>query len=272
MRILEDTPVPGEDYLVCENRGSGIGAMLAALRDAGMSPPHFHDSVAIFRITFPNYTLFDQGTLSWLASIGGDSLTDSQRVGLALLRNGQELSNEVFRKFNALDSRQATRELKALVDRGLIESRSSGRWTTYHLPTGPDRVAQRTLPWGQGNEVTPEKGPEAVVRLLERRGTLSRAELAGLLSAPDSTVRYWLRKLIAAGRVRRTTERPRAPTVRYGLTSGEVVLVTDQGRVVAEGGVLLAGRPHDPGNYPASPVRVPEGTVADLLAEERDEG
>ncbi|HSW29712.1 MAG TPA: ATP-binding protein [Longimicrobiales bacterium] len=272
MRILEDTPVPGEDYLVCENRGSGIGAMLVALRDAGMSPPLFHDSVAIFRITFPNHTLFDQGTLSWLASIGGDSLTDSQRVGLALLRNGQELSNEVFRKFNALDSRQATRELKALVDRGLVESHSSGRWTTYHLSMGPGRFAQRVLPWGQGVAVTPEKGPEAVARLLERRGTLSRAELADLLGAPDSTVRYWLKKLIAAGRVRRTTEKARAPGVRYGLTPGEFVLVTHRGRAVAEGAGLLIGQPHDPRAYPASPVRVPEGTADEVLAEERDEG
>jgi predicted transcriptional regulator len=140
---------------------------------------------------------------------------------LALLRNGQELSNEVFRKFNALDSRQATRELKALVDRGLIQSRRSGRWTTYHLPKGPDRVAQHILPWDQGEEVTPDKGPEAVARLLERRGTLSRAELADLLAAPDSTVRYWLKKLIAAGRIQRTTERPRDPSARYRPAAGE---------------------------------------------------
>lgn len=217
MRILEDTPVPGEDYLVCENRGSGIGAMLVALRNAGMSPPQFHDLVATFRITFPNHTLFDQDTLNWLASVGGDVLTDSQRVGLALLRNGQELSNEVFRKFNALDSRQATRELKALADRGLIEPRSSGRWTTYHLRTSPDRAGQSVLRWDQEDEGDLEKGPMSVVGLLERRGTLSRAELAELLGAPDSTVRYWLRKLIAGGRVRRTTQRPRDPSVRYAL-------------------------------------------------------
>ena len=77
---------------------------------------------------------------------------------------------------------------------------------------------------------------------------------------------------------------------------GEVVLVTDRGRVVAEmrrpggdtpsvesatdralrrlaeGGGLLVGEPHDPGAYTDSPVEVAEGTVAELLAAERQEG
>ncbi len=78
------------------------------------------------------------------------------------------------------------------------------------------------------------------------------------------------------------------------VQGGEVVLVTDRGRVVAEfrapgsgaspespldrafrrlseGGGLLIGEPHDPGAYVPSPLRVPEGTAAQLLAEERAE-
>jgi len=80
------------------------------------------------------------------------------------------------------------------------------------------------------------------------------------------------------------------------VQGGEVVLVTDRGRVVAEvrrpggdtptmesatdralrrlaeGGGLLIGEPHDPGAYTASPVEVAEGTVAEILAAERQEG
>jgi antitoxin (DNA-binding transcriptional repressor) of toxin-antitoxin stability system len=80
------------------------------------------------------------------------------------------------------------------------------------------------------------------------------------------------------------------------VQAGEVVLVTDRGRVVAEmrppgggtpalesateralrrlaeGGGLIIGEPHDPGAYIASPVSVPEGTVAEILSEQRDEG
>lgn len=80
------------------------------------------------------------------------------------------------------------------------------------------------------------------------------------------------------------------------VQAGEVVLVTDRGRVVAElrppgtgtppadsaieralrrlaewGGLLL-GEPHDPAAYAPSPVTVPEGTVGEILRAERDEG
>ena len=79
------------------------------------------------------------------------------------------------------------------------------------------------------------------------------------------------------------------------VAGGEVVLVTDRGRVVAElrspgstvtpesplerslraladaGGLVVAG-PHDATAYRRSPVRVPGGTAQELLAEERSEG
>ena len=76
--------------------------------------------------------------------------------------------------------------------------------------------------------------------------------------------------------------------------AGEVLLVTDRGRVVAElrapgeGGwretdldrrlrrlgertPLLVGEPHDPAAYRVSPVSAAPGTARSLLAEEREE-
>lgn len=79
------------------------------------------------------------------------------------------------------------------------------------------------------------------------------------------------------------------------VQAGEVVLVTDRGKVIAEvrapggapvreeteadralrrlaerGGVLI-GEPHDAGVYAASPLHAPDGTVVRLLDEERGE-
>ncbi len=78
------------------------------------------------------------------------------------------------------------------------------------------------------------------------------------------------------------------------VQAGEIILVTDRGRVVAElrapgpaapaesdadralrrlaeTGELRIGEPHDPQAYRASPVRARAGTARTLLAEERDE-
>ena len=78
------------------------------------------------------------------------------------------------------------------------------------------------------------------------------------------------------------------------VSAGEVVLVTDRGRVVAELRApaeaewretdldrrlrrlgervpLVVGEAHDPAAYRISPVRVARGTARTLLAEEREE-
>ena len=74
---------------------------------------------------------------------------------------------------------------------------------------------------------------------------------------------------------------------------GEVLLVTDRGRVVAEirsprdargmpadvsgiarlieAGIVSEGGPHDPALYPPAPVRLPPGAARRLLDEERGE-
>lgn len=38
-KLLEDVEVPGTGRTVCENRGSGLVAVAASLRRAGMQPP-----------------------------------------------------------------------------------------------------------------------------------------------------------------------------------------------------------------------------------------
>lgn len=79
------------------------------------------------------------------------------------------------------------------------------------------------------------------------------------------------------------------------VRAGEVILVTDRGRVIAElcapgaaahpesdldrtirrladaGIALRVGEPHRPDAYGTSPVGAPEGTARDLLDAERDE-
>ncbi len=54
LRLLEDVTPAGERQAICENRGSGVGAMLASLRQAGMPPPIFDNRIASFRVTFLN--------------------------------------------------------------------------------------------------------------------------------------------------------------------------------------------------------------------------
>lgn len=209
MKLLEDIVTPGDTFAVCENRGSGMGTILVALRQAGMSPPRFDNSISNFGVSFPNHTLLDEETLRWLDKMEAQDLSDSQRMALAMMRQGGELTNASYRQIAALDSRVATKELAALVEKKLVVSSGSGRWTRYRL-RGPLATGART----------PLRDRErAIVGLLREKSPLSRAEIARALKMKDAVVRHWLRELIARETVQITGGVKKSPRVQYRLTA-----------------------------------------------------
>jgi ATP-dependent DNA helicase RecG len=205
MKLLEDIQVPGEKLAVCENRGSGIGAMMASLRLAGMSPPIFDDRLSSFAVTFPNHTLLDEATVTWLAQIG-DQLTDTQRLALALMRHGIELNNQVLRQRTGLDSRVATRELQELVQRGLIRRNGTRRWTSYSLAFTNTKNRRRDR-------------RREIIGLLETSKELSANELAEMLGLTPVAVRFWLARMRKERTIEPTASSPRSPNTRYRLKS-----------------------------------------------------
>lgn len=187
--------------------------MLASLRQAGMSPPRFEDRISTFQVTFPNHSLLDADTLRWLERRGGAELTDSQRMGLALMRRGEALTNSVYRQVTGLDSRVVTRELGDLVNRGFVEQAGSRRWATYRL--APDPAEEEAMARDARGRRDRRRD---VLNLLQERGELSRAEIAHSLGLTDGTVKSWLAILRAEGKVEFTTASLRAPNVRYRLS------------------------------------------------------
>jgi predicted HTH transcriptional regulator len=107
MKLLEDTLAPEENRLVCENRGSGISAMLAALADAGLAAPRFVDRIVSFEVTFQALVATEENTTGALygnGTSGGEAgvgcadrrrplkRADRRRELLGLLRERGELT------------------------------------------------------------------------------------------------------------------------------------------------------------------------------------
>ncbi|HEX2184957.1 MAG TPA: ATP-binding protein, partial [Chloroflexota bacterium] len=89
MKLMEDVSAAGERRPICENRASGLSALLAASRQAGMPPPRFVDHRATFEVTFSRHPLLDTSALQWLAVLqrrSGATLTLAQRLVLATMR------------------------------------------------------------------------------------------------------------------------------------------------------------------------------------------
>jgi ATP-dependent DNA helicase RecG len=211
LKILEDTSIPGEDRTVCENRGSGIRAMLNALRKAGMSAPRFDDRISSFTVIFPNHTLLSDEVLSWLESLGETGLTDSQCIALAMLREGAVLDNATYRTATGLDSRIATAELQDLVARELVTQTGTRRWAKYQSSSGLHEIRHRRLsPADRREEMLGALGTD----------TLSRSELAERTGLSDQTVRRWLAILRKEGLIETTEASTSSKNTKYRRVPG----------------------------------------------------
>jgi ATP-dependent DNA helicase RecG len=207
MKVLEDLPPPGESRPLCENRGTGLAAMIEQLRRSGMSPPRFDVSLTRFRVALPNHTLYDEVTLRWLEDLtSGEPVSEPQRQALAFLRHNGSLTNGDYCRVTGSDSRAATRELNELIDRGLLARTGVGRWSSCALR---DRAEPRTPARHRKDRA------DEIVDLLRASGSLPAREIALKLRLSASGVRYWLSRLRRAGRVESTGRTPTSPENRY---------------------------------------------------------
>src|SRR5262249_53110402 len=87
-----------EDVHVVENRGSGIRAMLDALRGANLEPPGFEDRRSSFHVTFRNHTLMNPEAIAWLNQFAHVPLDDRQRVALVYLRQHDQITNGEYQR------------------------------------------------------------------------------------------------------------------------------------------------------------------------------
>lgn len=202
-KLLEDVLVPGSSRTVCENRGTGLLAVAASLRTAGMEPPTIDVDLMSFSITFSNHTVMDDESIAWLGSLStGASVNDRQRMALAFARKRGTVSNAEYRTLTGVDSATASRELSGLTPTGLLERVGGGRVSVWAfagaVPTHAGNSKLTPLP---GMETRSSK--ESPTRLLIAKhlsaGPLSSSELADLLGLTAEGVRKNLRTMERAG-------------------------------------------------------------------------
>ena len=229
MQLLEDFIMPGTGDAIAEHRGTGIAAMMERLREADLSPAQFENTVGEFTLVLPRGPLMSLDTMAWLASLGShaEGLSTTQRIALALMRNGETLTNLRYRQVNGSDNRVATRELSNLVSRGLAQMLGTGRFATYSLPPIPrgrtTGVAERRNTVGYTVTVRAPRQQRAdrrpaIRELLRARGLMSRAEIGYALGLTQGPVSRWLRKMIETREVMLTVAEAHDPKARYRLS------------------------------------------------------
>jgi len=215
MKLLEDSPVPHENRVLCENRGTGIPSMINTLKNAGMEPPTFEDLRNQFRVVCYNMALFDQETLSWLQQFTHVDLTERQRYALAYIYHHKKLTNAVYSRMCDCDSRLATKELGALAEKDIVKQHGSRRWAYYTLMEY-GKQGEKALS-GTKTVRRHKDRREEILRIIKERGEAGREDIQKNLPISPAAVLHWIRKLIREGKIEPTTKSIKDPKVKYRL-------------------------------------------------------
>jgi len=186
-----------EDLHLVENRGSGINTMLDEMRKATLEPPIFDDTRSAFRVTFYNRHLLDPDTRSWLDVFAVHGFTDQQRMALAFLRHRGRITNSDYRRLNFVDISTATRDLRGLVQAGVVVQHEQRRWAYYKLgETGREGSIQLPL--------TPQlsREEEAVLAYIREHGEITNRACRTLLGYDRRQATRILQELADKGVIR----------------------------------------------------------------------
>ncbi|MGA9349191.1 MAG: hypothetical protein WBW48_10360 [Anaerolineae bacterium] len=164
-------------------------------------------------VTLKNHTLLDEETLAWLNQFASYPLSDRQRLALAYLRVNVQMTNADYRRLHhgTVETVEATRELRGLVETGLVEMHGS-RWAYYTLSEEVPAQVQPPLPLAMSGE-------EKILDYVREHGSIRNAECRELLGLGDDheRARYILGKLVAAGELT-----PIGQKTRYVLPNDDI--------------------------------------------------
>jgi len=196
MRLMEDTQLEDGRYLV-ENRGSGIPTMIETMRDANLEPPQFQDKRTAFWVIFHNHTLMNPEAVAWLNRFADRPLNDHQRLTLLYLKVNKRITNSDYQRLNRVDSVTATRELKRLVQEGLIDQHGTRRWAFYQLSV-PVEIKKLDVP---------KTEEDRILAYIQKHESINNPECRKLLGIGLHRASHLLKKMGNKGLLRKEGER-----------------------------------------------------------------
>jgi ATP-dependent DNA helicase RecG len=199
--LLADVEYPGSrGEPLCENRGSGLLAVMAELRRVGMSPPEFDAPPSRVTVTVPQHALLAPDTVEWIGSLRQAGLTDAQHLALAMMRSTGRVTNAMLQAWG-VDRLAAGVALKDLVARGIAVNSGGRRYASYRLvPSALTSAPERPVASPSGVEAE----LDAVIQVI-RAGGATAGAVAERLGLPRWTVARRLATLVERGLITRTS-------------------------------------------------------------------
>lgn len=165
------------DLNLAEAKGTGIRTMRRLADQAGLTLPEFHSSREsdTFRVTLFLHNLLTEDDHTWLKSLTREPLGADEVKVLIYTRATGAVDNTACRDFSGLDTLAASRVLRRLRDRGLLEKQGSGNATYYTLAAGKPNPDGGNIQSALAFELSP-----STINTSSSRNEAYRSELATL--------------------------------------------------------------------------------------------
>ena len=123
------------DTNLAETKGSGIKRMRDLMQQAQMVLPTMESNRSdnSFTLRLLLHHLLDARDIEWLNHFSVYELNEHQKTALVFLRETGAVDNLTYRQMNNSEILKASRELRAMRDMGLLESKGKGS-ATYYIP------------------------------------------------------------------------------------------------------------------------------------------
>jgi ATP-dependent DNA helicase RecG len=123
------------DLNLAEAKGTGIRSMRRLAAEAGLTLPEFQSrrEADTFCVTLFLHNLLNEDDHAWLRSLTRETLDAEETKVLIYARATGAVDNTACRDFSGLDTLAASRVLRRLRDKGLLEKHGAGSRTYYAL-------------------------------------------------------------------------------------------------------------------------------------------
>ncbi len=135
--LLQEVQLPGSDRVICENRGTGIPAMLGQLRRSGTASAKLSNAISHFTVTFTRDTpSSDESGAGRDLSRAHGNLAGRPAEILALFTGQQDLTAADIARATGLSKAMTNRHLARLVTAGQLIATAppASRNRAYRLP------------------------------------------------------------------------------------------------------------------------------------------
>jgi len=183
------------DMGIMRDEGEGVPRIFQEMEESFLHPPDLRLENGVFTVILFNEPIFTGPTPEWRSLVTALPLGMRQRR--ALLAHPEGFTNEDYRALNGLDRDHAYREIREMVEKGVVSSAAArGRGAVYRIASD----LEETL-------LFLEKRLPALREFFKTQDFLQNADYRRLFGVSRSVALRDLRRLVELGFLRRTGSR-----------------------------------------------------------------